>query len=198
LLPVWFASAFAAATKSARAQLNGHRPALLWFTADQGLANPPSPTILKRSSMRLAHTFVLDGDNVRHGLNRDLGFTEADRVENIRRVAEMAKLFVEVGLITMVAFISPFRAERQMARELVAPGEFIEIFVDTPFNICEQRDPKGLYRKARRGELRNFTGLDSPYEPPINPELTLDAIHDSASDLADRVIQFMQQHGILS
>src|SRR5262249_73456 len=142
--------------------------------------------------------FVLDGDNVRHGLNRDLGFTEADRVENIRRVAEMAKLFVEAGLITMVAFISPFRAERQMARELVAPGEFIEILVDTPFNVCEQRDPKGLYRKARRGELRNFTGLDSPYEPPINPELTLDAIHDSPSDLADRVIQFMQRHDILS
>jgi bifunctional enzyme CysN/CysC len=186
-------------TKSARARLNGHRPALLWFT---GLSGAGKSTIANNLEKKLhalgKHTFVLDGDNVRHGLNRDLGFTEADRVENIRRVAEMAKLFVEAGLITMVAFISPFRAERQMARELLAPGEFIEIFVDTPFYICEQRDPKGLYRKARRGELRNFTGLDSPYEPPINPELTLDAIHDSASDLADRVIQFMQQHGILS
>jgi bifunctional enzyme CysN/CysC len=188
-----------AVTKSTRAQLNGHRPALLWFT---GLSGAGKSTIANNLEKKLhtlgKHTFVLDGDNVRHGLNRDLGFTEADRVENIRRVAEMAKLFVEAGLITMVAFISPFRAERQMARELVAPGEFIEIFVNTPFNVCEQRDPKGLYRKARRGELRNFTGLDSPYEPPINPELTLDAIHNSASDLAERVIQFMQQHGILS
>jgi len=141
---------------------------------------------------------VLDGDNVRHGLNRDLGFTEADRVENIRRVAEVAKLFVEAGLITIVAFISPFRAEREMARELVAPGEFIEVFVDTPLEVCEQRDPKGLYKKARRGELRNFTGLDSPYEPPSDPELTLNALDNSADDLAERVIRFMQQHGMFS
>jgi bifunctional enzyme CysN/CysC len=144
------------------------------------------------------HTFVLDGDNVRHGLNRDLGFTEADRVENIRRVAEVAKLFVDAGMITMVSFISPFRAEREVARELVGPGEFIEIFVDTPFEVCEQRDPKGLYKKARRGELRNFTGLDSPYERPSNPELTLDARKNSASDLAADVIHFMQQRGIMS
>jgi bifunctional enzyme CysN/CysC len=142
-------------------------------------------------------TFVLDGDNIRHGLNRDLGFTEADRVENIRRVAEVAKLFVEAGLITMVAFISPFRAEREMARELVGPDEFIEIFVDTPLEICEQRDPKGLYRKARRGELRNFTGLDSPYERPDEPELTVGALNNSADDVADRIIQFMQQRGVL-
>jgi bifunctional enzyme CysN/CysC len=141
---------------------------------------------------------VLDGDNVRHGLNRDLGFTEADRVENIRRVAEVAKLFVEAGLITMVAFISPFRAEREMARELVGPDEFVEIFVDTPLEICERRDPKGLYSKARRGELRHFTGLDSPYEPPSKPELTLDALNYSADDLADKIIRFMRQRSLLA
>jgi bifunctional enzyme CysN/CysC len=185
-------------TKKARAQLNGHRPALLWFT---GLSGAGKSTIANNLETKLhalgKHTFVLDGDNVRHGLNRDLGFTEADRVENIRRVAEVAKLFVEAGLITIVAFISPFQAEREMARELVGPDEFIEIFVDTPLDVCERRDPKGLYKKARRGQLQNFTGLDSPYEPPSNPELTLDAHSNSADDLADRVIHFMQQRGML-
>ena len=163
-------------TKTARAQLNAQKPALLWFT---GLSGAGKSTIADQLEKKLhalgKHTFVLDGDNVRHGLNRDLGFTEADRVENIRRVAEVAKLFVEAGLITLVSFISPFRAEREMARELVAPGEFVEIFVNTPLETCELRDPKGLYKKARRGELQNFTGLDSPYEPPENPELTLNA-----------------------
>jgi bifunctional enzyme CysN/CysC len=186
-------------TKTARAQLNAQKPALLWFT---GLSGAGKSTIADHLEKKLhalgKHTFVLDGDNVRHGLNRDLGFTEGDRVENIRRVAEVSKLFVEAGLITLVAFISPFRAEREMARELVAPGEFIEIFVDTPLAACEERDPKGLYKKARRGELQNFTGLDSPYEPPSNPELTLDALHESPSDLADRIIDFMQRRGMLS
>jgi bifunctional enzyme CysN/CysC len=179
-------------TKAARARLNGQRPVLLWFT---GLSGAGKSTIANSLEQKLhalgKRTFVLDGDNVRHGLNRDLGFTEADRVQNIRRVAEVGKLFVEAGLITIVSFISPFRAEREMARSLMAPDEFIEIFVDTPLEICEQRDPKGLYRKARRGELRNFTGLDSPYERPSNPELTLDALNNSASDLADTVIHFM-------
>lgn len=186
-------------TKAARARLKGQKPALLWFT---GLSGAGKSTIADHLEKKLhaldKHTFVLDGDNVRHGLNRDLGFTEADRVENIRRVAEVAKLFVEAGLITMVAFISPFRAEREMARELVGPGEFIEIFVDTPFEVCEQRDPKGLYRKARRGELRNFTGLDSPYEPPETPELILNARSERAENLADRVMAFLQQRGMLS
>jgi bifunctional enzyme CysN/CysC len=186
-------------TKAARARLNAQKPALLWFT---GLSGAGKSTIANNLEKKLhalgKRTFVLDGDNVRHGLNRDLGFTEADRVENIRRVAEVAKLFVEAGLITIVAFISPFRPEREMARELVAPGEFIEVFVDTPLEVCEQRDPKGLYKKARRGELRNFTGLDSPYEPPSHPELTLNALDNSADDLAERVIRFMQKHGMLS
>jgi bifunctional enzyme CysN/CysC len=186
-------------TKAARARLNGQKPVLLWFT---GLSGAGKSTIANSLEQKLhalgKRTFVLDGDNVRHGLNRDLGFTEADRVENIRRVAEVAKLFVEAGLITMVAFISPFRAEREMARELVGPDEFAEIFVDTPLEICEQRDSKGLYRKARRGELLNFTGLDSPYERPNNPDLTLDTYSNSASDLANRIIHFMQQRGLLA
>jgi bifunctional enzyme CysN/CysC len=186
-------------TKTARARLNAQKPALLWFTGLSGAGKSTIADHLERKLHALGkHTFVLDGDNVRHGLNRDLGFTEGDRVENIRRVAEVSKLFLEAGLITIVAFISPFRAEREMARELVAPGEFIEIFVDTPLAACEERDPKGLYKKARRGELQNFTGLDSPYEPPPNPELTLDALKESPSDLADRIIDFMQRRGMLS
>ena len=186
-------------TKTARAQLNGQRPVMLWFT---GLSGAGKSTIANSLERKLhaqgKRTFVLDGDNVRHGLNRDLGFTEVDRVENIRRVAEVAKLFVEAGLITIVSFISPFRAEREMARELVRPDEFVEIFVDTPLEICEQRDPKGLYRKARCGELRNFTGLDSPYERPERPELILDALQERAEDLADHVITFLQRRGVLS
>ncbi len=186
-------------TKSARARLNEQRPVLLWFT---GLSGAGKSTIANSLEQKLhalgKRTFVLDGDNVRHGLNRDLGFTEADRVENIRRVAEVAKLFVEAGLITIVSFISPFRAEREMARGLMGPDEFVEIFVDTPLEICEQRDPKGLYRKARRGELRNFTGLDSPYERPETPELILDAFNERAEDLADRVITLLQRRGVLS
>jgi len=186
-------------TKSARARLNAQKPALLWFT---GLSGAGKSTIADNLEKKLhalgKRTFVLDGDNVRHGLNRDLGFTEADRVENIRRVAEVAKLFVEAGLITIVAFISPFRSEREMARQLVGPDEFIEIFVDTPLEVCEQRDPKGLYKKARRGELPNFTGLDSPYETPSDAEMTVNALNNSAEDLADRIIHFMQQRGMLS
>jgi bifunctional enzyme CysN/CysC len=186
-------------TKTARARLNGQKPVLLWFTGLSGAGKSTIADSLERKLHALEkRTFVLDGDNVRHGLNRDLGFTEADRVENIRRVAEVAKLFVEAGLITMVAFISPFRAEREMARELVGPNEFVEIFVDTPLEVCEQRDPKGLYRKARRGELRNFTGLDSPYERPETPELILNACNERAEELADHVIAFLQQRGMLT
>jgi bifunctional enzyme CysN/CysC len=186
-------------TKIARSRLNAQKPTILWFTGLSGAGKSTIADHLERKLHALGkHTFVLDGDNVRHGLNRDLGFTEADRVENIRRVAEVAKLFVEAGLITLVSFISPFQAEREMARSLMAPGEFVEIFVNTPLETCERRDPKGLYKKARRGELQNFTGLDSPYEPPANPELVLDALNEGAGDLADRVIDFMHQRGMLS
>ena len=143
------------------------------------------------------HTTMLDGDNVRHGLNRDLGFTEADRVENIRRVGEVAKLMVESGLIVLCSFISPYRAERDMVRRLVADGEFIEVFVDTPIEDCMQRDPKGLYAKAKAGELKNFTGIDAPYEAPIDPEIHLQTLGQSADKLADVVIRALSERKIV-
>jgi bifunctional enzyme CysN/CysC len=139
----------------------------------------------------------LDGDNVRHGLNRDLGFTDEDRVENIRRVAEVSRLMVEAGLITLVSFISPFRSERQMARDMLGPEEFVEIFVDAPLSVCEQRDTKGLYKKARAGKLPNFTGIDSPYEPPLEPDLRLAAGEGEATALADAVIAHLEHRGII-
>ena len=160
--------------QAARAAIKHQQPSCIWFT---GLSGSGKSTIANLLEKRLLsegrHTYLLDGDNVRHGLNRDLGFTEADRVENIRRIAEVAKLMVDAGLIVLVSFISPYRAERRMARELFPAGEFIEVFVDTPLEECERRDPKGLYAKARRGELKNFTGIDSSYETPENPEIHL-------------------------
>ena len=161
--------------KEARAAIKGQHPACVWLT---GLSGAGKSTIANALEKRLhaqgRHTYLLDGDNVRHGLSRDLGFTEADRVENIRRVAEVARLMVDAGLIVIVSFISPFRAERRFARGLFAPGEFLEVFVDAPLAECERRDPKGLYAKVRRGELANFTGVDSPYEVPESPEVRLD------------------------
>jgi bifunctional enzyme CysN/CysC len=185
-------------TKASRAELNNQQPVVLWFTGLSGAGKSTIANLLEKKLRALGkHTFLLDGDNVRHGLNKDLGFTEADRVENIRRVGEVAKLFVDAGIITLVAFISPFRAERDMARALVDDDEFIEVFVDTPIAVCEQRDPKGLYRKARRGELQNFTGVSSPYEPPENPELRLDASVESSEELSDRIVRFLQQRRVL-
>ena len=143
------------------------------------------------------HTYLLDGDNIRHGLNKDLGFTEADRVENIRRVGEVAKLMVDAGLIVLTAFISPFRAERRLARGLLAEGEFLEVFVDVPLDVAESRDPKGLYAKARRGELKNFTGIDSPYEPPESAELRLDTAALSAEAAAERVVALLRVRGMI-
>jgi len=158
-------------------------------------------TIARAVEARLAaaghHTYMLDGDNLRHGLNRDLGFTAVDRVENIRRVGEVAKLFVDAGLLVLCAFISPFHAERQAVRDLVAPGEFMEIFVDTPLEECMRRDPKGLYAKARRGELKNLTGVDSPYEVPRNPDLVLNTT-TSPAQLADWVFERLRATGHLS
>jgi bifunctional enzyme CysN/CysC len=175
--------------KAARARLNLHKAACLWLT---GLSGSGKSTIANLLEKRLyaegRHTYLLDGDNVRHGLNRDLGFTEADRVENIRRVAEVAKLMTDAGLIVIVSFISPFRAEREFARSLFEPGEFHEIFVDAPFSTCEERDPKGLYAKARRGALKNFTGIDSPYEPPNAPELRLDTFAMTPEECVSRIL----------
>ena len=184
--------------KAARAALMGHRPAVLWFT---GLSGAGKSTIANLVEKKLhaagCHSYLLDGDNVRHGLNKDLGFTDADRVENIRRVAEVAKLMVDAGLIVLTAFISPFRAERALARGLLEDGEFIEIHVDVPLDVAEARDVKGLYKKARRGELKNFTGIDSPYEPPAAPELRLDTSVLSADQAADAVLALLRERGLI-
>ncbi|MEP7312961.1 MAG: sulfate adenylyltransferase subunit CysN [Pseudomonadota bacterium] len=184
--------------RSARAQIKGQKACVLWFT---GLSGAGKSTIANLVEKRLhaggRHTYLLDGDNVRHGLNKDLGFTDADRVENIRRVAEVSKLMVDAGLIVLVSFISPFRSERRMARELLEQGEFIEVFVDTPLEDAEKRDPKGLYKKARRGELKHFTGIDSPYERPENPEITIDTRALDAEQSAERIIGMLLQTGVI-
>jgi len=180
----------------ARAGLKGQKPCVLWFT---GLSGSGKSTIANLVEKRLfgegRHTYLLDGDNVRHGLNQDLGFTDADRVENIRRVAEAAKLFVDAGILTLVAFISPFRSERRLARGLLKPGQFVEVFVDTPLEICMARDPKGLYKRATAGQIRNFTGIDSPYEPPEGAELTLETELATPEDLAERVVAYLKAEG---
>ncbi|BBR54583.1 MULTISPECIES: sulfate adenylyltransferase subunit CysN [Pseudomonas] len=176
--------------REAHAALKGQSPRVLWFTGLSGAGKSTIANLVERKLHALGrHTYLLDGDNVRHGLNRDLGFTEADRVENIRRVAEVAKLMLDAGLITLVSFISPFRAERDMARSLAGDGNFLEIYIDAPLALAEQRDPKGLYQKARRGELKNFTGIDSPYEPPVTPELHIDTQRESAEAAAERIVE---------
>ena len=186
-------------TKPLRAALKGQKPAVLWLT---GLSGAGKSTIANLVEKRLAaegrHTYLLDGDNVRHGLNKDLGFTEQDRVENIRRVSEVARLMVDAGLIVLVSFISPFRAERGAARALFGEGEFLEVFVDTSLAEAERRDVKGLYGKARRGELKNFTGIDSPYEAPEKPELRIDTQQVSAEQAADLIVEQMRRRGLLS
>jgi len=176
--------------RTARAAIKHQKPRCIWFTGLSGSGKSTVADLLeKRLHTEGKHTYILDGDNVRHGLNRDLGFTEADRVENVRRVAEVAKLMVDAGLIVLVSFISPYRNERQMARDLFAEGEFVEVFVDTPLEECERRDVKGLYAKARRGELKNFTGIDSDYEPPMSPEVHLYTMRTELEDCVTNVIQ---------
>ncbi|GAB5447346.1 sulfate adenylyltransferase subunit CysN [Gymnodinialimonas sp.] len=185
-------------SKSSRAALKGQKPAVLWFT---GLSGSGKSTIANLVEKRLhaqgRHTYVLDGDNVRHGLNRDLGFTDADRVENIRRVAETSKLFTDAGMVTLVSFISPFRAERRMAREMVEDGEFVEVFIDTPIEVCRQRDPKGLYKKADAGELKNFTGVDSPYEAPEQAEIHIDTTTGEPEEHAEKIVRLLKERGIV-
>jgi bifunctional enzyme CysN/CysC len=183
--------------KAARAALKGQKPCVVWLT---GLSGSGKSTIANLVETRLhamgRHTYLLDGDNVRHGLNRDLGFTAEDRVENIRRIAEVAKLMVDAGLIVLTAFISPYRAERDMARALFAEGEFLEVFVDTPLAVAEARDPKGLYAKARRGELKNFTGIDAPYEVPQSAELSMDTGAMTAAQAAEAVLALLINRGM--
>ncbi|MBV8977078.1 MAG: sulfate adenylyltransferase subunit CysN [Alphaproteobacteria bacterium] len=184
--------------KRARAGLNHQKPAVLWFTGLSGSGKSTIANLVEKALFAEGrHTYILDGDNVRHGLNRDLGFTDADRVENIRRVGETAKLFVDAGLIVLVSFISPFRSERRMARELLAPGEFIEIFVDTPIEECMRRDPKGLYEKAVAGEIANFTGISSPYELPETAEMVVKTQGRTPQDCATEIVRFLKKRDIV-
>jgi bifunctional enzyme CysN/CysC len=187
-----------AVDKRRRSEIKGQKPCVLWFTGLSGAGKSTIANLLEKRLVEAGrHTYMLDGDNVRHGLNKDLGFTDADRVENIRRVAETAKLMVDAGLIVVVSFISPFRSERRMARELMEPGEFLEIYVSTSLEVCEERDPKGLYRKARRGEIANFTGIDSPYEPPEAPDVTLDGAGGAAEDAVEALVRELRTRGLI-
>ena len=185
-------------SKRDRAVLKKQKPCIIWFT---GLSGSGKSTIANALEGRLHrnghHTYLLDGDNVRHGLNKDLGFSADDRVENIRRIGEVAKLFVDAGTIVMTAFISPYRADRDMVRELVEDGEFIEVFVDTPLEVCEERDPKGLYAKARAGAIKDFTGIDAPYEAPERAEVRLDTSGCSVEEGADQVLEALRRRGML-
>ncbi|WP_417822696.1 sulfate adenylyltransferase subunit CysN [Thalassospira lucentensis] len=184
--------------KGARAYQKGQKSAVLWFTGLSGAGKSTVANMVEKKLHAMGkHTYTLDGDNVRHGLNKDLGFTDADRVENIRRVGETAKLFVDAGVITLVSFISPFKSERQLARSLVEKDEFIEVFIDTPLEVCEQRDVKGLYKKARAGEIANFTGIDSPYEKPENAEIVVSTADQSAEQAAEIIVAKLEEFGVL-
>ena len=184
--------------KEARAKAFGHRGAVLWFT---GLSGSGKSTIGHRVERMLvergAFAYVLDGDNIRHGLNSDLGFSPEDRAENIRRIGEVARLFADAGALVVSAFISPYRKDRDRVRSLMGPGEFVEIFVDTPLEVCEARDPKGLYKKARAGKISNFTGLDAPYEAPEDPEVHLETANLSVDEAAAQVIRYLESQTIL-
>ncbi|MBU5246383.1 adenylyl-sulfate kinase [Bacillus halotolerans] len=184
--------------KSDRQSLNGHKSCALWFT---GLSGSGKSVLANAVDEKLYHmgirSYVLDGDNIRHGLNRDLGFRTEDRIENIRRIGEVAKLFVDSGQMILTAFISPFREDRDMVRALFPDGEFLEIYVKCPLQICEQRDPKGLYKKARNGDIKHFTGIDSPYEAPLSPDLIIESDQTSIADGADLIIKKLQHKGII-
>jgi adenylyl-sulfate kinase len=185
-------------SKEARAERNGQKPCVIWFTGLSGSGKSTLSDALERRLFAMGHrSYLLDGDNVRHGLNKDLGFTDVDRVENIRRIGEVAKLFVDAGLVVITAFISPFRSDREMAKNILAPGEFVEVFLDVPLEVCEKRDPKGLYKKARAGQIRHFTGIDSVYEPPLDPALRINTSQANVDDCVDRIIDYLGAHGYL-
>jgi bifunctional enzyme CysN/CysC len=184
--------------RASRATQKGQQAAVLWFTGLSGAGKSTIANLVEKRLFALGrHSVLLDGDNIRHGLNRDLGFTDTDRVENIRRVAEVSRLMADAGLIVLVSFISPFRSERRMARDLLPPGEFLEVFVDTPLAVAEQRDVKGLYKKARRGEIPHFTGISSPYEEPENAELHIDTTKLTSEQAAEQIVEALEQRGLL-
>lgn len=186
-------------TRQQREALNGHRGGVLYLTGLSGAGKTTLAALIERElNDRGMRTFLLDGDELRQGIGRDLGFTDADRIENVRRVTEIAKLMVDAGLVVIVALISPFRAERDAARARFAPGEFMEVFVDAPLTICEERDPKGLYERARRGEIKGFTGIDSRYEPPLQPDFQVDTVKQSSRDAAAALLVGMARFGLLS
>lgn len=193
---VWHAHTI---TRAQRAELKRQKPVMIWFT---GLSGSGKSTVANAVDSWLYdnghHTYVLDGDNIRHGLNKDLGFSDKDRVENIRRIGEVGKLFVDAGVIALSAFISPFRADRQMVRSLFEPGEFIEVYMATPIAVCEERDPKGLYKKARAGVIKQFTGIDSPYEAPESPEIVIDASRHGVEDAAILVVEYLKKAGVIT
>jgi len=185
-------------TKENRSMHKKQRPCILWFTGLSGSGKSTIAGAVEQTLYELGHhTYLLDGDNVRHGLNKDLGFSDNDRIENIRRIGEMSKLFVDAGMIVLTAFISPFRDDRRMVRDLVEQHEFIEVHMDTPLATCEQRDPKGLYKKARAGEIKNFTGIDSEYEIPEAAEIIVNALELNVEQCADKIIQYLQANHII-
>lgn len=186
-------------TREERSAQKNQRPCVLWFTGLSGagkstLANAVEALLYQKQH----HSYILDGDNIRHGLNKGLGFSDADRIENIRRIGEVSKLLVDAGLIALTAFISPFRADRDLVRSLFTGNEFIEIYVQAPLDVCEQRDPKGLYKKARAGEIKNFTGIDSRYEEPVSPELVVNTAQHSLEECARQVVTYLEGKGFLT
>lgn len=185
-------------SREQKQKLKGHKSCVLWYT---GLSGSGKSTVANAVEAKLfelgKHTYTLDGDNVRHGLNGDLTFSDKDRVENIRRISEVSKLFVDAGLIVSTAFISPFQSDREQARTLLGEGEFIEVFIDTPIEVCEQRDPKGLYKKARAGEIKNFTGIDSTYEAPVNAEIHVKTAEQSIEQSVEQIIDYLSQNNVI-
>jgi adenylylsulfate kinase len=185
-------------SKLERQQLNGHKSCVLWFTGFSGSGKSTISNALEERMNKIGiHTYLLDGDNIRHGLCKDLGFNKQDRVENIRRVGEVAKLFIDGGTIVLSAFISPYRSDRKKVREILEQDEFIEIYVKCPINVCEERDPKGLYKRARSGEITDFTGITSPYEEPLNPEITINSHTESVEESVDKIIDYLLNQKII-